>query len=229
MYKLLIVDDDNSIRRFLELSLEEYSEPQHIHKYKVFTAENGEQALIQMSHNPDLILLDLNLPDISGYDLLKIIKAKYSSAVIMLSVEDSNEEKVKMLDAGADDYINKPFNLGELLARIRVCLRHYKPSENKLITAFDLKIDLGLKLVTKRDKIVKLSATEFAILSLLALNQEKLVSQEEILKSIWGLADKENSHYLRIYINHLRKKLETNPSKPEIIITEAGLGYRLLK
>jgi len=229
MYKILIVDDDSSIRKFLQLSLEEYSEPQSIHKYKIFSAENGEQALINLSHNPDLILLDLNLPDISGYELLKIIKAKYSSAVIMLSVENSNDEKIKMLDAGADDYINKPFNLGELLARIRVCLRHYKLSENKIITAADLKIDLGLKLVTKKDQAVKLSATEFAILSLLALNQEKLVSQEEILKNIWGLADKENSHYLRIYINHLRKKLETDPSTPEIIITEAGLGYRLLK
>ncbi len=229
MYKILLVDDDSSIRKFLQLSLEEYSEPQSIHKYKIFSAENGEQALINLSHNPDLILLDLNLPDISGYELLKIIKAKYSSAVIMLSVENSNDEKIKMLDAGADDYINKPFNLGELLARIRVCLRHYKLSENKIITAADLKIDLGLKLVTKKDQAIKLSATEFAILSLLALNQEKLVSQEEILKNIWGLADKENSHYLRIYINHLRKKLETDPSKPEIIITEAGLGYRLLK
>lgn len=222
--KILIVDDDSSIRKFLELSLENSG-------YEIFTASNGKEALSMVNnHKPNIVILDLNLPDISGYEVLQQIRKDSSVPVIMLTIEDNDEEKVKLLDAGADDYLTKPFSIQELLARIRVILRHhFIKSEEVIFNSGDLVIDLKLRLVTKNQKPVKLTATEYEILSQLAQGAGKVVTQQQLLKSIWGPTLMEQTHYLRIYIAQLRKKLETNPSQPQIIITETGIGYRLVK
>lgn len=220
-FKILIVDDDASIRKLLKLVLLEAD-------YEVLSAANGEEALFFLNQRPDLAILDLNLPDRSGRDLLIEIKSKFSIPVLMLTVEDNDEEKVSLLDAGADDYLTKPFSVPELLARLRVILRRLNILQQKVLRINDLEIDLHLKTISKQGKQVKLTATEHAILMALAESPGKLITQDHLLKNIWGLYDMEQSHYLRIYISHLRKKIEKDPSKPEIIITEPGLGYRLV-
>lgn len=220
-FKILVVDDDKSIRKFLQLSLEAAG-------YELFTAESHHEALSMLNNNPDLIILDLNLPDKSGDETLKEIRLKFSTPVIMLTVEDSDEEKVRLLDAGADDYISKPFSLPELLARIRVIIRHAEaPPNNEILRIGDLEINFNLKKVSKANLPIKLTATEYSILVMLAKNPGKLISQEQLLNSIWGPHATQQSHYLRVYIGHLRKKIEDNPSQPRIIITETGIGYRL--
>ncbi len=220
--KILIVDDDSSIRRFLELSLENSG-------YKILTALDGKQAFsIVKDQKPNIIILDLNLPDISGYEVLQQIRKDSSVPVIMLTIEDNDDEKVRLLDAGADDYLTKPFSIQELLARIRVIIRHHLvKSEKTVFSSGDVIIDLNLRTVTKNDKPIKLTATEYEILSQLAQNAGKVVTQQQLLKSIWGPTLMEQTHYLRIYIAQLRKKIETNPSQPQVIITETGIGYRL--
>jgi two-component system KDP operon response regulator KdpE len=221
---ILIIDDDNSIRKFLELSLENAG-------YQVFTAPSGEQAFFMVNnHNPDMIILDLNLPDISGYEILQKIRKDSPIPIIMLTIEDSDKEKVKLLDAGADDYLTKPFNIQELLARIRVVIRHcIANSEETIFNIGDVVINLNLRTVTKNQKSVKLTATEYEILSILAKNSGKIVTQQQLLRSIWGPTLMEQTHYLRIYVAQLRKKIEINPSQPQIIITETGIGYRFMR
>lgn len=222
--KILIVDDDSSIRRFIELSLENSG-------YEIFTAQDGKQALSMMQdHKPNIVILDLNLPDISGFEVLQQIRKDSSIPVIMLTIEDDDTEKVKLLDAGADDYLTKPFSIQELLARIRVIIRHNSiKSEEAIFNSGDVVIDLNLRIVTKNQKPVKLTATEYEILSQLVQNSGKVVTQQQLLKSIWGPTLMEQTHYLRIYIAQLRKKIETNPSQPQIIITETGIGYRFIR
>ncbi len=222
--KILIVDDDSAIRRFLELSLENSG-------YKIFTAQDGKQAIsMAQNYKPNIVILDLNLPGMSGFEVLKQIRKDSSVPVIMLTIEDNDEEKVKLLDAGADDYLTKPFSIQELLARIRVIIRHYSiKSEETIFNSGDVVIDLNLRIVTKNQRPIKLTATEYEILSQLAQNSGKVVTQQQLLKSIWGPTLVEQTHYLRIYIAQLRKKIETNPSQPQIIITETGIGYRLVR
>ena len=223
-YKILIVDDDASIRKFLKLSLENSS-------YIVTVAENGKEAL-KTIHNdkPDIVILDLNLPDFSGKELLQLIKKDFSIPVIMLTVEDSDEKKVELLDFGADDYLTKPFSIQELLARIRVVIRHYfYAQEEPIFRTSNITIDFNTRTVTKDSQIVKLTAIEYEIFAYLAKNAGKVVTQQQLLKQVWGPNLTEQSHYLRIYIAQLRKKLEKDPGHPEIIITETGVGHRLLK
>lgn len=223
--KILIVDDDSSIRRFLELSLKNSG-------YEIFIAQNGKQAIsMSQEHKPSIIILDLNLPDISGLEVLKQIRIDSSIPVIMLTIEDDDTKKVNLLDAGADDYLTKPFSIQELLARIRVIIRHYYQVklEETYIHSDDVVIDLNLRIVTKKHKAVKLTAIEYEILSQLAQNPGKIVTQQQLLKSVWGPTLMEQTHYLRIYIAQIRKKIETNPSQPKIIITETGIGYRFIR
>lgn len=223
-YKILIVDDDASIRKFLKLSLENSS-------YSVTIAENGKEALkIIQNDKPNIVILDLNLPDYSGKELLQLIKKDFSIPVIMLTVEDSDEQKVELLDLGADDYLTKPFSIQELLARIRVVIRHYfYAKEEPIFRTSNIVIDFNTRTVTKDEQVIKLTAIEYEIFAYLAKNAGKVVTQQQLLKQVWGPSLTEQSHYLRIYIAQLRKKLEKDPGHPEIIITETGVGHRLLR
>lgn len=220
-YQVLVIDDDSSIRNFLYLSLENSD-------YSTAVAENGKKALFSIAaKKPDLIILDRDLPDMNGFEILQIIKRDFNIPTLMLTVEDSYEEKVKFLDAGADDYLTKPFSIQELLARIRVIIRHAYHSLEPIFKIANLEIDFNLRKVRKNGMEIKLTVTEYSILALLAKNFGKVITQEHLLKDIWGPSLMGQSHYLRIYIAQLRKKLENNPSQPKIILTETGIGYRL--
>lgn len=223
-HKILIIDDDSSIRNFLQLSLGDSD-------YTVTVAENGQKGILSInSDKPDLVILDLDLPDKPGDEILQFIKTNYELPVIMLTVEDNDNVKVRLLDAGADDYLTKPFSIQELLARLRVAFRHYLYSyEETILKTGNLEIDFIRRVVKKNNKEIKLTATEYEIFSYLAKNIDKVVTQEELLKQVWGANVSGQSHYLRIYIAQLRKKLEDKPSQPKLIITEIGVGHRLLR
>jgi two-component system KDP operon response regulator KdpE len=196
--------------------------------YKVSQAENAKQGLqMAASHPPDLILLDIGLPDMSGQDLLKELRIWYNHPIIILSVIDKEEEIVKALDQGASDYVSKPFRTNELMARIRACLHRNKREDNHTILDFDnLQIDLIARTVKRQDEILKLTATEYKLLSLFAKNEGRVLTHQFILKEIWGLGFQSDTQYLRVFVGTLRKKIEENPNKPRHIITESGVGYR---
>jgi two-component system, OmpR family, KDP operon response regulator KdpE len=220
---ILVVDDEQQIRRFLKIGLE-------LCGYNVIEAENGNQGISKaISSNPDLILLDLGLPDMEGLDFLKSIREWSTVPIIVLSVRDSEKNKVTLLDNGADDYLTKPFNINELKARIRVAFRHkFKIAETPIFTTGNLVIDFDKRIVTVGNKIIKFTPKEYALLTLLAANSGKVLTQNYILKELWGPYQENESQYLRIYILQIRKKIENDPGNPEIIITEPGVGYRLV-
>lgn len=218
---ILIIDDELQIRRLLEITLS-------ANGYKIIQSSNGKDGLIDAAtHHPSLIILDLGLPDIDGQELLIKLKDWYYSPVIVLSVRDSEEDIVKALDNGANDYLTKPFRSGELLARIRAAMR-YKPVEetDPALEFGALMIDLANRVVKKDNSILKLTSTEFSLLSLLARNQGRVLTHQYILKEVWGYGYIEQTQYLRVFVAQLRKKIENNPSKPELLITESGIGYR---
>jgi two-component system, OmpR family, KDP operon response regulator KdpE len=220
--KILIVDDEAAIRRLLKVSLKSQG-------YAIFEAAGGKEGIEQaaMSH-PDLIILDLGLPDIDGLKVLKSIREWSQIPIIILTVRDSEIEKVTLLDAGANDYIIKPFSVPELLARVRAALRLSQSTVDEAIFKNGpLEIDYAAHLVKLSGDAIKLTDTEYRLLSLLAKNAGKLLTQRQLLKDIWGISAIEHTHYLRIYIAQLRHKLEKDPSRPQIIITEPGVGYRL--
>jgi two-component system KDP operon response regulator KdpE len=220
--KILIIDDDAAIRRLLKVSLKSQG-------YAVFEAVNGQEGTEQAAMvNPELIILDLGLPDMDGLLVLKSLREWTRVPLIVLTVRDAETDKVALLDAGANDYLTKPFSVPELLARIRAALRLTQGSESgPIFKNGDLEIDFAGHVVKVRDKIVKLTSTEYKLLSLLAQNAGKLLTQKQLLKEVWGIAAIERSHYLRVYIAQLRHKLEEDPSRPNLIITEPGVGYRL--
>jgi two-component system KDP operon response regulator KdpE len=220
---ILIVDDEVQIRRFLRISLE-------ANNYHVDEAENGEAALAQAAlHRPDVIILDMNLPDIAGVEVLRRLREWASTPVIMLSVRAADLDKVSALDAGADDYLTKPFSTVELLARLRVALRHSQPpAQQPVFTAGDVQIDLTRRLVTRRGEPVKLTPTEYALLRLLVQHAGRVLTHRQILKEVWGPQYVDEIHYLRVYFGQLRQKLEENPAMPKLIVTEPGVGYRLV-
>ena len=188
-----------------------------------------EGLLMAANHPPDLILLDLGLPDESGHIVLEKLREWYTKPIIILSVQSSEEDIVKALDAGANDYLVKPFRTGELLARIRSLLRSSSSeSENPILTSNDLQIDLSLRIVKKNNEPIKLTVTEYNLLALLIKNEGKVLTHQYLLRAIWGPSYISQSQYLRVYIAQLRKKIEDDLNKPRHIITESGIGYRFI-
>lgn len=219
---VVVCDDESQIRKILTISLESAD-------YKVVEAENGKDAitLIATSH-PQLVILDLGLPDRDGLSVLKEIRTWTSVPVIILSVKNSEEDIVKALNLGADDYLTKPFNTSELLARIRANIRRtIQGDEETVFQNGNLVIDLASRIVKKSNTEIKLTNTEYLLLVLLAKNTDKVLTHRYILKEIWGPSAVENSQYLRVFIGQLRKKIEDDYSNPEIILTESGVGYRM--
>jgi two-component system, OmpR family, KDP operon response regulator KdpE len=219
----LIVDDELQIRRLLRICLE-------TNGYRVLEAATGREAITQAAQHPlDVVLLDLGLPDMDGVTVLKRLREWTRVPVVVLSVRDREEDKVAALDNGADDYVTKPFGAAELLARLRAAQRHAIPSpEVSVFRTGELEVDLTARIVTRKGSEVKLTATEYSLLRLLARHAGKVLTHRQILREVWGPAYVEQTHYLRVYIAHLREKLEDDPSSPRLIQTEPGVGYRLL-
>ena len=218
---ILIIDDEVQIRRLLEITLSASG-------YKISEASNGKEGLVHAATvHPVLIILDLGLPDADGLEILKKLRQWYQKPIIILSVRNSEEDIIKALDNGANDYLTKPFRTGELLARIRVAIRQsQETSDNPLLTFGALTIDQNSHLVKKNDEIIKLTSTEFSLLVLLAKNEGRVLTHRFILKEIWGMGYTEQTQYLRVFIAQLRKKIEEDPAKPKLLNTESGIGYR---
>jgi two-component system, OmpR family, KDP operon response regulator KdpE len=219
---ILIVDDELQIRRLLEITLTSQN-------YKILQSETAKQAIIDTAtYNPTLIILDLGLPDMDGQELIIKLREWYSKPIIILSVRNSEDEIIKALDSGANDYLTKPFRTGELLARVRVAIRNIE-NDNDMpqIFAGNVSVDMTNHIVKKNNIKIKLTATEFSLLSILIKNKGRVLTHQYILKQIWGNVYSEQTQYLRVFIAQLRKKIEDNPSKPSLIITESGIGYRL--
>lgn len=220
---VLVVDDELQIRRFLRISLE-------TNHYRVYEAETGAEALAKAAQfRPDVIILDMNLPDMEGVAVLRRLREWSSTPVIILSVRDADRDKVAALDAGADDYLTKPFSTAELLARLRVAQRHAQPSpEEPVFTAGAVQVDLARRVVTRDGEPVKLTPTEYALLRLLVQHAGRVLTHRQILKEVWGPEYVDETHYLRVYFAQLRQKLELDPALPRLIVTEPGVGYRLV-
>lgn len=220
---ILVIDDEIQIRRLLKISLENSG-------FKIFEAENAKSGLREIANSrPSLVLLDLGLPDEDGLSLLNKIRDFSDVPVIILSVRNSEKDIITALDSGADDYITKPFNTGELLARIRTSLRHSQPEQkDPVFINGNVTVDFSTREVKKKGQIVKLTSTEFSLLSLFIRNSGKVLTHNYFLKEIWGRPFSEETQYLRVYVAQLRKKLEDNPSRPKMFITESGVGYRMI-
>jgi two-component system KDP operon response regulator KdpE len=222
---ILVVDDEPQILRAIRTILT-------ANQFKVSVASTGSEALtLAAAQPPDVIILDLSLPDMDGLQVCEELRQWTQVPIIILSVRDSEREKVKALDKGADDYLTKPFGIEELLARIRVALKHSdqaKGVQETVITAGTLIIDLSRHIITLAGKEVKLTATEFKLMAYLANNADRVLTHQSILNYVWGSADIDHTEYLRVYIGQLRKKLEVNPDSPKYLITEPGVGYRFI-
>jgi two-component system KDP operon response regulator KdpE len=221
--EILIIDDEAQIRKLLEITLQS-------NDFVVKEAATAKEGLLAAAnHPPDLIILDLGLPDESGHIVLQKLREWYSKPVIILSVQNNEEDIVKALDNGANDYLTKPFRTGELLARIRSSLRKNNSEESNPMFDFDdLQIDLITRVVKKNNESIKLTATEYTLLALFVKNEGKVLTHNYLLKEVWGPAYVAESQYLRVYIAQLRKKIEDNPNKPEHLLTESGVGYRFI-
>ena len=222
--RILVVDDERPIRRFLNASLSG--------QFTVLEAATGEEALaMTVSGRPDVIILDMGLPDMDGLDVTRRLREWTQIPIIIVSVRDREEDKIAALDAGADDYLTKPFGVGELTARVRAALRRSAQPESELVfQKDDLMVDLARRNVLKQGQAVSLTPTEYDILRVLVQHAGKVMTHEQLIHSIWGsesVNDEENSHLLRVNISNLRRKLEIDPSRPRYIVTEPGVGYRL--
>lgn len=221
----VVIEDDPAIRRFLHTSLS-------AHGFKVFEADKGRQGIIEAGvRKPDFIILDLGLPDIDGVEVIRAIRCWSALPIIILSARSSEQHKIDALDAGADDYLTKPFSLGELLARIRVAMRHSVSSaeqdQNGIFSSGELKVDLAKRQIMVGEKEVHLTPIQYRLLLVLIKNAGKVLTHQYLLKEVWGPSYRDNSHYLRIYMSQLRHKLETDPTLPQYLLTESGIGYRL--
>jgi two-component system KDP operon response regulator KdpE len=218
---ILIIDDELPIRRLLEITLSASG-------FRTIQAVNGKEGLVMAAtQHPSLVILDLGLPDMDGQETLKKLREWYTHPILVLSVRSSEEDIIRALDHGANDYLTKPFRTGELLARIRAALRASEQKNNDpVLVAGNLSIDMAAHVARKNDEILKLTATEFSLLQLLARNRGRVLTHQYILKEVWGFGYVEQTHYLRVFIAQLRKKIEDNPAKPTFIITESGIGYR---
>ncbi len=221
---VLVIDDEVQIRRLLRACLE-------ANGYQVREAATGQEGISAAAqHPPDVVILDLGLPDMDGGSVLKRLREWSRVPVVVLSVRDGEEDKVAALNNGADDYVTKPFSSGELLARLRVAQRHAAPApEISVFRSGKLEVDLVGRVVKCAGKDVKLTATEYSLLRLFVRHAGKVLTHRHILREVWGPNSVEQTHYLRVYIAHLRDKLEVDPSKPSLIVTEAGVGYRLME
>jgi two-component system, OmpR family, KDP operon response regulator KdpE len=220
---VLVIDDEIQIRRLLRLTLE-------ANGYKVLEAASGQDGLVEAAtRRPDVVILDLGLPDMDGVSVLRRLREWSRVPVVVLSVRDRDEDKVEALDGGADDYVSKPFSTSELLVRLRVALRHSHPSEEEVVfQSGDLVVDLAARHVTVKGQAVRLTATEYNLLRLLVRHAGKVLTHRQILGDVWGPNAGEQTHYLRVYVARLREKIEPIPSRPSLLITEPGIGYRLI-
>jgi two-component system, OmpR family, KDP operon response regulator KdpE len=221
--EILIIDDEEQIRRMLEITLK-------TNNYTVTEAASGAEGLIMASnHPPDLILLDLGLPDKDGMAVLQELRQWHTAPVIILSVQNSEEVIINALDRGANDYLTKPFRTGELLARIRSALRGSVAEDNDpIINSEDLQIDLLTRTVKKKGELIKLTNTEYSLLALFAKNDGKVLTHPYLLRAVWGPGFINQSQYLRVFIAQIRKKIENDPNRPEYLLTESGVGYRFV-
>jgi two-component system KDP operon response regulator KdpE len=220
-FSILVIDDESQIRKLLEITLE-------ANGYKLLFAVNAKEGItMAASHQPDLILLDLGLPDEDGQVVLKQLRDWYQNPIIILSVKSTEEEIVKALDSGANDYLTKPFRTQELLARIRTALRgNFNQSQEPIIAFGDITVDFVSRIIKVKDEILKLTATEYNLFTLLLKNDGRVLTHQYILKEIWGNAYAEQTQYLRVFVAQLRKKIEDDPNRPKYILTESGVGYR---
>jgi len=219
---ILLVEDELAIRRFLRASLPADS-------YRLEEAESGQQALrLAAQHPPDLVILDLGLPDMDGQNVLRQLREWLHAPIIILSARDQEEQKIAALDGGADDYLTKPFGTGELLARMRTALRHAHGGspESSTVCIGDLRVDLGARRVFCRDKPVHLTPLEYKLLVTMVKHAGKVLTHRFLLREVWGPENSQENHYLRVFVASLRRKLELDPTQPRYILTEQGVGYR---
>jgi two-component system KDP operon response regulator KdpE len=218
--RVLIIDDEPQIRRTLELNLAARG-------YQVDLAASGEGGLEQARHHPDLVILDLGLPGMDGLDFVRRLRAFSKVPIVVLSARETEATKVAALDAGADDYVTKPFGMGELMARVHAALRRSAPPDDAAVVATDdFSIDLAAKRVTRDGAEVRLTPTQWHLVEVLVRNRGRLVTQRQLLGEVWGPGYSEEFHYLRVFMAQIRRKLEPNPSRPVHFITEPGMGYR---
>jgi two-component system KDP operon response regulator KdpE len=219
--RILVVDDEPEIRRFLRASL-------RAQQYELLEASNGTQALELMAkHTPDLMILDLGLPDIDGVDITRRIREWSQIPIIILSVRDREKDKIEALDAGADDYLTKPFGVGELMARMRVVMRRISTgAQEPVFSVKGLKMDLSRRLVTLAEKEITLTPTEFDLLRALIQNAGKVITHRQLIRKVWGSGYEDESSLLRVNISNLRHKIEPDPNQPYYILTDLGVGYR---
>ena len=220
--RVLVVDDENSIRRYLRAALGAQG-------FEVYEASNGQEAINGVvANHPDIIILDLGLPDFDGIEVTRRLREWSQTPIIILSVREAENDKIAALDAGADDYLTKPFGTGELMARMRVAMRRMTGKNDEPVLQVDnLKMDISRRLVTVNDNQISLTPTEYDILRLLLQNAGKVLTHRQLLRQVWGTAYESEMHLLRVNISNLRRKIESDPARPHYLMTESGVGYRL--
>jgi two-component system KDP operon response regulator KdpE len=220
--KVLIVDDEHAIRRFLRTTLD-------AHGYEVHEAATGEDAILKaINIRPDLIVLDIGLPGIDGIEVTRHIREWTQTPIVILSVQNQDTDKIEALDAGADDYVTKPFSVGELTARLRVAMRHARREEPELVFVSDkLRVDLTARVVTYNGEEIQLTPTEYDLLTVMIQSAGRVLTHHQLLKEVRGAGFQAETHLLRVHMSNLRRKIEADPSNPQIILTEPGVGYRL--
>ena len=219
---VLVIDDDHAIRRFLRTSLD-------AHGYEVHEAATGEDGIIKAFNiRPDLVILDIGLPGMDGIEVTRRIREWTQTPIVILSVQNQDTDKIEALDAGADDYVTKPFSVGELAARLRVALRHARREEPELVfVSGKLRVDLTARVVTSNDEEIQLTPTEYDLLAVMIQSAGRVLTHEQLLNEVRGAGFQAETHLLRVHMSNLRRKIEADPTNPQIILTEPGVGYRL--